>query len=53
MLQKIPARTGPKPTATSPPASFEIAIRVKRLRDPKISAMVMFSSANNPSTAKL
>ncbi len=53
MLQKIPARTGPKPTATSPPASFEIAMRVNRLRAPNISAMVIFSRANNPNTAKL
>src|SRR5690606_13232228 len=53
ILQKIPASTGPKPTATRPPASLEIAMRVKRFREPNISAMVMFSSANSPSTAKL
>ncbi len=53
MLQKIPREDGAKANRHKAPASFEIAIRVKRLRDPKISAMVMFSNANNPSTAKL
>lgn len=53
MVQKIPARIGPKPEAIRPPISLEIAIRVKRFLQPNISAMVMFSRANNPSTAQL